>query len=95
MSTEIMVILGVLASGVLVGLMWYGQNKEKERSKKALLVANLSERVHRLQKILDLAPESYLEKDVKLVLLAQIKTRMDKLVELLPTNQKFRFLKPM
>jgi len=90
MSTEIIVTLSILGAGVVLGLMWYGHNQEKERATKALLVANLSERAHRLQRLLDTLPAAYIEKDVKLLILNQIKARVEKLTELAPTNEKFR-----
>jgi len=78
MSTEIVITLGALGIGVVLGLIWYGHNKENERAKKALLIANLSERAHRLQRLLDTLPPAYVEKDVKLLLLGQIRSRMEK-----------------
>lgn len=90
MSIEIIVVLSILGAGVVLGLMWYGHNQEKERATKALLVANLSERVHRLQRLLDALPAAYVEKDVKLLILNQMKGRAEKLTELAPTNEKFR-----
>lgn len=90
MSTEIVITLGALGIGVVLGLIWYGHNKENERAKKALLIANLSERAHRLQRLLDTLPPAYVEKDVKLLLLGQIRSRMEKLVEIAPGNEKFR-----
>ncbi len=90
MSTEIIIALSALGIGVVLGLIWYGHNKEKERAKKALLVANLSERAHRLQRLLDMLPAAYIEKDVKLLLLNQIRSRMERLVEIAPSNEKFR-----
>lgn len=90
MSIEIIVTLSILGAGVVLGLMWYGHNQEKERATKALLVANLNERAHRLQRLLDTIPAAYVEKDVKLLILSQIKARVEKLTELVPTNEKFR-----
>ena len=90
MSTEIIITLGALGIGVVLGLIWYGHNKEKERAKKALLTASLSERAHRLQRLLDMLPPAYVEKDVKLLLLNQIRSRLEKLVDIAPGNEKFR-----
>lgn len=90
MPTELIAMISVLGIGVVLGLIWYGHNKEKERAQKALLVASLSERAHRLQRLLDSLPGAYIEKDVKLLLLNQIKLRLDKLVELAPSNEKFK-----
>jgi len=90
MSTEIIIALSALGIGVVLGLIWYSHNKEKERARKALLVANLSERAHRLQRLLDMLPAAYVEKDVKLLLLNQIRSRMEKLVEIAPGNEKFK-----
>ncbi|MBV1920016.1 MAG: hypothetical protein KUG73_05000 [Pseudomonadales bacterium] len=90
MSTEIIIALGALGIGVVLGLIWYGHNKEKERAKKAILTANLSERAHRLQRLLDTLPPAYVEKDVKLLLLNQIQARLEKLVDIAPNNVKFK-----
>ncbi len=90
MSTEIVITLAALGIGVVLGLIWYGHNKENERARKALLVASLSERAHRLQRLLDMLPPAYVEKDVKLLLLIQIRSRLEKLVDLAPSNEKFK-----
>ncbi|OUS31911.1 hypothetical protein A9Q99_02115 [Gammaproteobacteria bacterium 45_16_T64] len=90
MPTELIAMISVLGIGVVLGLIWYGHNKEKERAQKALLVASLSERAHRLQRLLDMLPDAYVEKDVRLLLLTQVKMRMEKLTELAPSNEKFK-----
>lgn len=89
MSTELIVILSVLGVGGLIGLFYVSHAIEKQRRQKALMIANLSDYAFRLQRLLDFIPTAYLSKDVRLLLLGQIKKRMEKLVELAPGNEKF------
>ncbi len=89
MSTELIIILAILALGGLVGLFYVSHAVEKQRRQKALMIASLSDYAFRLQRLLDFIPAAYLHKDVRLLLLTQIKKRMEKLVELAPSNEKF------
>lgn len=89
MSTELIIILTVLGVGGLIGLFYVSHIVEKQRRQKALLVANLNDHAFRLQRLLDFTPAAYLHKDVRLLILNQIKERLDKLVELAPGNDKF------
>lgn len=89
MSTELIIILSVLGVGGLIGLFYVSHAIEKQRRQKALMIANLSDYAFRLQRLLDFIPAAYLSKEVRLLLLNQIKKRMEKLIELAPDNEKF------
>lgn len=89
MSTELIIILSVLGLGGLIGLFYVSHAIEKQRRQKALMIANLSDYAFRLQRLLDFIPAAYLSKEVRLLLLNQIKKRMEKLIELAPDNEKF------
>lgn len=90
MSTELIIILSILGLGGLIGLFYVSHAVEKQRRQKALMIANLSDYAYRLQRLLDYIPAAYLNKDIRILLLNQIKKRMDKLIELAPSNDKFR-----
>lgn len=90
MSTELIVVLSILGVGGLIGLFYVSHAIEKQRRQKALMVANLSDYAFRLQRLLDFIPAAYLSKDVRVLLLNQIKKRMEKLVEIAPENEKFK-----
>lgn len=88
MSTELIIAVVVLGLGGLVGLFYVSQSIEKQRRQKALLIASLSDQSFRLQRLLDFIPPAYLSRDIRQVLLRQIKARFDRLVELAPGNEK-------
>lgn len=90
MSTELTVILTVLGGAGLIGLFYVSHTIEKQRRQRALMIANLSDYAFRMQRLLDSIPAAYLGKDIQLLLLGQIKKRMEKLKGLAPTNEKFR-----
>ena len=90
MSTELIIVLGVLGVGGLVALFYVSHSLEKQKREKALLIANLGDYIIRLQRLLDAIPAPYLGKDIQLLLLEQIKKRVERLVELAPGNEKYR-----
>ncbi len=90
MSIEFIVVVSVLGFGGLIMLFYISHSIEKQRREKALLLANLSDYVYRLQRVLDSIPLGYISKDLKLVLLGQIKSRLEKLVSLAPHKDRFR-----
>lgn len=90
MSTELIVVLSVLGIGGLIGLFYVSHSIEKQRREKALMIANLTDAVYRLQRLLDSIPAPYLSKDIQLLLLGQIKKRLERLVGLSQNNEKFR-----
>lgn len=89
MSSEMIVIVSILGLGGLVGLFYVSHAIEKQRRQKAILVANLSDYAFRLQRLLDFIPAAYINKEIRLLLLGQVRKRMEKLVELAPQNEKF------
>jgi len=89
MSTELIVIVSILGLGGLIGLFYVSHAIEKQRRQRALMIANLSDYAFRLQRLLDFIPAAYLNKDIRLLLLGQIRNRLEKLVELAPDNEKF------
>lgn len=90
MSTELIVILSIVGGAGLIGLFYISHSIEKQRRQRALLIANLTDYAFRLQRILDSIPPAYTGKDLQLLLLGQIKKRMERLKELAPSNDKFR-----
>lgn len=90
MSTELIVMLSVLGFAGLIGLFYISHSIEKQRRQRALMIANLSDFVFRMQHLLDSIPAPYLGKDIQLLLLTQVKKRLEKLKELAPGNEKFR-----
>ncbi|MAR92347.1 MAG: hypothetical protein CML06_19260 [Pseudomonadales bacterium] len=90
MSTETIVLLSVAGLAALVALFYISHTIEKQRRQNALLIANLSDFTYRLQRLLDVIPPAYLGRDIQLLLLNQIKKRMQRLQELAPGNEKFR-----
>ena len=90
MSTEMIIILSIVGGAGLIGLFYISHSIEKQRRQRALLIANLSDYAFRMQRILDSIPPAYLGKDIQLLLLGQIKKRMERLKEIAPTNDKFR-----
>ena len=54
------------------------------------MIANLSERVQFFQKLIEAIPPAYLPKDLKVALLNQTKSRIEKLAELAPENNKYK-----
>lgn len=90
MSTELIVVLSVLGIAGLIGLFYVSHSIEKQRRQRALLIANLSDYAFRLQTLLDTIPPAYTGKDIQLLLLGEIRKRMERLKELAPSNDKFR-----
>lgn len=89
MSIELVIALIVLGLAGLVGLFYISHSIEKQRRQKALLVASLNDQCFRLQRLMDFIPPAYVSKDIRQVLLKQIKMRLDRLLELAPDNEKF------
>ncbi len=89
MSTELIITLSVLGLGGLIALFYVSHAIEKQRRQKALMIANLSDYAFRLQRLLDYIPDAYLNKEVRLLLLNQIKKRLEHLVKISPDNDKF------
>ena len=90
MSTEMIVVLSIVGLGALIGLFYVSHAIEKQRRQRALLIANLSDYAFRMQRLLDFIPAAYLSSDIRMLLLKQIKKRLEKLVELAPDNDKYR-----
>jgi len=90
MSTEMIVILSIVGGAGLIGLFYVSHTIEKQRRQRALLIANISDYAFRLQRLLDAIPPAYTGKDIQLLLLGQIKKRMERLRELAPASDKFR-----
>lgn len=90
MSSELIVILSIVGGAGLIGLFYISHSIEQQRRQRALLIANISDFAFRLQRLLDSIPPAYLGKDIQLLLLGQIKKRMERLKELAPSNDKFR-----
>lgn len=90
MSTELTVVLSVLGIAGLIGLFYVSHSIEKQRRQRALLIANISDYAFRLQALLDTIPPAYTGKDIQLLLLGEIRKRMERLKELAPSNDKFR-----
>ncbi len=89
MSTELIIAAVILALGGLIALFYISHSIEQKRRQKALLVASLNDQGFRLQRLLDFIPPAYLGKDIRHLLLKQIKIRFDRLVELAPGNEKY------
>lgn len=90
MSTGFLAVAVVIGILLIMGLFYVSHTIEKQKAKKALMIANLSERALRLQRLIEMVPGAYMPKDLKLVMLGQIKNRYEKLVELAPGNAKFK-----
>jgi len=84
------VILSIAGGGLLIGLFYISYYIESQKTRKALLIANLSERAHRLQRLIDFLPAAYLPHEIKQILVKQAHQRVSKLVELAPTNSTFK-----
>jgi len=85
-----MVILSIAGGGLLIGLLYISHYIESQKTKKALLIASLSERANRLQRLIDALPAAYLPHEVKQILVNQAYQRVSKLVKLAPTNNTFQ-----
>lgn len=85
-----MAILGVLGAGLVLGLFFVSHNIEKQKAQRALMVANIGERVQQLNRLIDATPPAYLNKDLKLLIQNEIKKRIEKLTELAPEKDNFR-----
>lgn len=90
MSTELIIGIIVLGVFVLGGVLYVNRNIEKEKAKKAVLIGQLSETTHRLQRIIDTIPDAYIHKDLKLVILNEMQKRLEKLVEVAPEQESFK-----
>ena len=90
MSTGLLAVAVVVGILLIMGLFYVSHTIEKQKAQKALMIANQSERALRLQRIIDIVPPAYLPKELKLVMLGQIKSRYEKLIELAPGNARFK-----
>ncbi|MDX1695631.1 MAG: hypothetical protein R3208_17835 [Ketobacteraceae bacterium] len=90
MSTGLLAVSVVIGIVLIMGLFYISHTIEKQRARRALMIGNLSERAMRLQRLIEVVPPAYLPRDLKLVMLNQIKTRYEKLVELAPSMPKFK-----
>ena len=90
MSTEMIVVLIFVGLAALIGLFYISHAIEKQRRQRALLIANLSDYAFRMQRLLDFIPPAYISNDIRLLLLKQIKKRLERLVEISPQNDKYR-----
>lgn len=90
MSTGLIAISVVVGIALIMGLFYVSHSIEKQKAKRALMIANLSEKAHRLQRLIDRTPPAYLPKELKVLLLSEIKKRYEKLVEVAPGNAKFK-----
>ncbi|MCG8670562.1 MAG: hypothetical protein MI867_14185 [Pseudomonadales bacterium] len=90
MSTGLIAISVVVGIALIMGLFYISHSIEKQKAKRALMIANLSEKAHRLQRMIDRVPPAYLPKELKVLLLSEIKKRCEKLVEAAPENSKFK-----
>lgn len=84
------VVLSVLGLGGLIGLFYVSHTIEKQRRQKALMIANLSDYVFRMQRLLDIIPSAYLSNEIQTLVLGQIGRRVERLTQLTPGNDKFR-----
>lgn len=90
MSMEYIVVLSVLGFGGLIGLFYMSHSMEKQKRQKALLITNLSEHVAQLERLYDSVPSGYMSKELQELLLQQIKTRLEKLVDIAGNNARFK-----
>lgn len=90
MSTSLVAIAVVVGIGLILGLFYISHTIEKQKAKRALMIGNLSERAHLLQRLLENVPPAYIPKDLKLLILKEIKVRYEKLAALAPGNGKFQ-----
>lgn len=90
MSTGLIAVAVVVGIALVMGLFYVSHTIEKQKARRALMIANLSEKAHKLQRLIELVPPAYLPKDLKLVMLQEIKKRYDKLVSLAPNHDKFK-----
>jgi hypothetical protein len=92
MSTTVLVILAVVGSGIFLGLVYVAHNAEKKRRVRALLTANLTERIQQIQQLIDAVPPNYLRRDTRLLLLEECKRRTAKLLEIANNQSKAKQL---
>ncbi|MCG8317393.1 MAG: hypothetical protein MI976_29600 [Pseudomonadales bacterium] len=90
MSTGLIAIAVIVGIGLIMGLFYVSHSIEKQKAKKALMIANLSEKAHRLQRLIDHVPAAYMPTELKVLILNEIKNRYEKLTELVPENAKFK-----
>jgi len=89
MSTNLIVVLSVLGAAALVGVFYFSHAIEKQRRQKALLIANLNDYVFRIQRLLDEIHENYLPNELHLLLLNQLKKRVERLHKLASARDKY------
>lgn len=90
MSSELIIVFAVLGFVVLGSVFYINRNMEKDKAKKAMVIGTLSETTHRLQRIIDTIPDAYMHRDLKMVVLAEMKQRLEKLVEVAPEQESFK-----
>lgn len=82
MSTTMLVIIGVIVAGLFLGFLYVSHTNEKKRRQQALLTANLTDKIHQLERLIQGTPPAYLSKELKVVLLNECLKRADKLQEI-------------
>ncbi|CBL44939.1 Hypothetical protein HDN1F_13560 [gamma proteobacterium HdN1] len=90
MSTELIAAFVVLGAVVLAGMFYVNRNMEKEKAKKGAMIGQLSEVSHRLLRIVEAVPDAYIHKEFKRVILGEVQKRLEKLVELAPTQDTYK-----
>lgn len=89
MSTNMIIVLSIAGAAALIALFYISHSIEKQRRHKALLIASLSDHAFRLQRQIDMVPAAFINSEIRLLLLDQMKKRLQRLVQLSPENQKF------
>lgn len=90
MSTGLIAISVVVGIGLILGLFYISHTIEQQKAKRALMIANLSDKAHRLQRLIDMVPAAYMPAELKVLILNQIKSRYEKLIEIAPGNNRFK-----
>ena len=90
MSTEMIALLALAVFFALGGVFYINHNLEQAKNKKAILIGNLSETAHRLQRIIEIIPDSYIHRELKIVILNEMRGRLEKLAELAPTFESIK-----
>ncbi len=90
MPTGLVTILGVVGIFLITGVIYISHTIEKQRAKRALLIANLTDKVQGLQMLIDSIPPAFVPKSLKLFILNEIKMRYIRLAEIAPQNTSFK-----
>jgi hypothetical protein len=90
MSTEMIALLVLAGFFILGGVFYINHNLEQAKNKKAVMIGNLSETAHRLQRIIEVIPDSYIHRDLKIIILNEMRGRLEKLAELAPTMESVK-----